>query len=149
MLNKLKQGGEVMGYILARRHRAGTEVQESCSTNWTELAGILKLDMNDILWRERALTYRLVTSCCILNMISFYLLSSFFNHIFLSLSLFESCSSVQPTELNAAGRHSHRGPSPGRRARDHRHSDEGWHQDLGSYWRQAGDCHQHRWEKSI
>lgn len=49
------------------------------------------------------------------------------------------------TEPTAPGRHGHRGPPPGRRARDHRYSDEGRHQDLGPHWRQAGDCHQYRW----
>lgn len=62
------------------------------------------------------------------------------------LSLYLACSSVPPTELNAVGRHGHRGPSAGWRARDHRHSDEGRHQDLGPHWWQAGDGHQHRWK---
>lgn len=52
------------------------------------------------------------------------------------------------TELEVAGRHGHRGPSAGRCARDHRHSDEGWYQNLGPDGRQAGDGHQHRWTSS-
>lgn len=75
----------------------------------------------------------------------FVLILFFFILLFWGFLSESVTSSVPPTELNAVGRHSHRRSSPGWRARDHRHSDEGWHQDLGSHWGQAGDCHQYRW----